>query len=342
MATTVLTGAGASCPLGYPTTIEFFPSDGGGPNLEILQLLKQEAGDPLDVEEALAILQPIIDFGETRAGRFLKLKRPGDWWEQIESFTTYTRDRCFELYGADADTARVGELYEPLLQVVGASEQRVALFTTNYDPVTDELLSLAQSLRLPSYDGFDRTGWWHPSDYGASDAGLDVYRLHGSMSWVMQGNRIKNTRDYSLRRGKTEHLLIYPGFKGNPGNEAHDVYAYAHNALRDHLLASKVLIAIGFSFRDEHINRAVAHAFKKNDSLRLVVVNPEWPKGLQSVLGGPSEGLGDRVVHERGRFGEPAVIKAMRAALTTGRRGATRTRPDDGSSVAAGSVAGEH
>ncbi len=318
MATTLLTGAGASRPLGYPTTIEFFPSDAGGPSSEILQLLKQEAGNPLDVEEALAILQPIIDFSETRAGHFLKLKRPGDWWEQIESFTTYTRERCFELYGTQPDPAQVRELYEPLLRTVSADKQPVALFTTNYDPVTDELMGLAQLLRFPTYDGFDRTGWWHPSGYGASESGLDIYRLHGSMSWVMQGNRIKNTRDYSLRRGKTEHLLIYPGYKGDPASGAHDVYAYAHKAFRDTLLASDVLIAIGFSFRDEHINQAVANALKKNDKLRLVILNPEWPEGVQSVVGGSAEELDSRVVPVRGLFGESAVIEEIQAALSPG------------------------
>jgi len=316
VAVTILTGAGASRPLGYPTTTEFFPEPGGAaPNAAVLAALTKQLGDPVDVEKALAILDPIVEFRTTPSGRFLHSRRGTNWWEEIEAFTTWTQERCFELYGVLPELEQVRELYSPLLDLLDPSTQTVSLFTANYDPVTDFIIEIGEAQDIRCFDGFGQAGWWQPSTYGQGRTGLDIFRLHGSMSWVLQGGRVKNTRDYSLRRGKTSHLVIYPGYKGDPMDDPQEVYRFAHDALCRDLLTTNVLIAVGFSFRDEHITKAVTDAFRQNSDLRLVIVNPEWPAGIQSILDGSKKSRTERVVHVEHKFGTEEAVAQLASVL---------------------------
>lgn len=301
--------------MGYPTTTEFFPDGDPALNAEILRLLAERLGEPIDVERALAILDPIVEFRTTLPGQFLHHKRGSNWWEEIETFTLYAQERCFKLYGVIPELESVREVYGPLLSLLNPTSQAVSIYTANYDPVTDAIMEIAELDGVRCFDGFSRSGWWLPKSYGARGVGIDIYRLHGSMSWILHNDRVKNTRDYSLRRGETDHLLIYPGYKGDPMKEAQEPYRFAHQAFRSELMATDVLIAIGFSFRDEHINSAVADSLQGNGNLRIIVVNPEFPLGMKTILSGLGEQHAERVVAVEGKFGEAETIQAIASAL---------------------------
>ena len=312
MAVTILTGAGASRPFDYPTTTEFFPEFSELPpgQQKVIGALRKQAKEPLDVEDVLQLVQPTIDFLNTDPGRFFRRNIRTEWVKEVQAFGGYVKDRCFDLYGELPDSNAVISAYGPLLDLSGWREHAVSLFTTNYDPVSDVLLELGSNEGIPCFDGFGPTGLWDESKYG-SKTGLDVFRLHGSMSWVLQRGHVRNTRDYSLRRGRTEHLLIFPGYKGNPANEQQAVYSFSHQAFCEDLLTTNYLIAIGFSFRDSHINDAVAQGLRENEALRIVIVNPEWPPGMQNILGGRKDSLGNRVVHVKGKFGTEDTLEGI-------------------------------
>ncbi len=106
------------------------------------------------------------------------------------------------------------------------------------------------------------------------------------MSWVYDEDRIINSRDYSVRQGGSlRHLLIYPGFKGDPERDRlHEVFRFAHDKLRGALKSAAGLLAIGYSFRDDAINRVLLDAVRANPGLRILVLNPEWPDGLDHTM----------------------------------------------------------
>lgn len=318
MAITILTGAGASKPLGYPMTTEFFPpaSQFDKGQQEVWKhLTAYFAESVLDVEDVLSLVQPVETFLESRPGEFFGRAVGGPWKTQVRSFARYARERCFELYGALPDSKDVEKIYEPLLQLCRWESQGISLFTTNYDPVTDKILDLADLRNIRAYDGFKARGQWDPAGYREKRTGLDVYRLHGSMSWIRQQDTIQNTRDYSLRRGETEYLLIYPGYKGNPESSGEEAYALPHKMLRSDLEESQFFVVIGFSFRDKHLNQVISDSLAKNSKLRLVVVNPDWPEAAVRWSTKYSASDPERVIHISSKFGEDETIQALARVL---------------------------
>lgn len=164
MTITILTGAGASKALDYPTTVEFFTglSDSEqNTHSDILNHLRQQLGKKiLDVEDVLSVLQPIEDFVKTPSGRFMSRKLTDSWQQKIFNFANLCREKCFDLYGRDPDNLLVKEYYLSLLDICGWRENKITLFTTNYDPVTDVIMDFAEEIGVKAYDGFKDRGKW--------------------------------------------------------------------------------------------------------------------------------------------------------------------------------------
>lgn len=306
---TLFTGAGASKALGFPVTSEFFTVEEGkrlqGRDVykHVKTFLKK---DVVDVEDALRLLYPFVDLYGSPTGKMLQPHITDLWIAQIPSFVKTTNELCFDHYGRVPDEPDVKRCYLPLLEYCEWGGQKVSLFTTNYDPVTDILMEMAEAQEIPCHDGFNRFGAWDSGGYNrVRSRGLAVHRLHGSMSWIERNGKIHNTRDYSKRApGYAEHLIIYPGFKGNPEDDGHAAFRFAHTALRKELAESSAVITIGFSFRDPHLNDIFRDALNTNDRLKLVVWNPEWPEGQDVGLGELRQDFGDRVVHLGEAFGD--------------------------------------
>jgi hypothetical protein len=321
--TIIFTGAGASKPLGYPTTTEFFPDQFSANNnhIEVLNATKNLLNaDLVDIEDALSILEQADNFLNTRAGALVSKRLGNSWDVKIRDFTRYCRERCFELYGRMPTIDQVDELYSPLLTTVKWNTEDVSLFTTNYDPVTDFLLEIASEDMIEAYDGFGGyVGRWLPHKHESSGkaAMFRIYRLHGSMSWVDRDGRIINTRDYKLRSGgHADHLIIYPGYKGDPNTpETHEVYRYPCKQLNEQLNTATTLIVIGFSFRDAYLNNVFAKAMKNNDQLSMLIVNPEYPPGLDNSIDHLKKSHKNRVIHIAGKFGDIKVDDKIRDAF---------------------------
>lgn len=328
MSVVILIGAGASKALGYPTTVEFYQENLlVNSNLsEVYNKLKNFfRQNKLDVEDVLSLLDPINDFKETKSGEFLQTFNKV-YFEYIHSFIEYSQNRCFDLYGRKPDYKEFEKLYLPFLDACGWKVQKVELFTTNYDPVSDLIMDLADELKLKSFDGFNNRSKWDYRQYGydskktLAENGINIYRLHGSMSWFKDGKTIKNTRDYNRRQniGTKEHLLIYPGYKGNPhiDNKDTDAYTFPSNQFERKIFEYEYLIVVGFSFRDEHINEQVKKAMDNNQKLNLIILNPIWESGLNQIVDKIKEIYPSRVKHIENKFGDREAIIELKKCFS--------------------------
>jgi len=309
---TVFTGAGASKALRFPTTSEFFTTGKGAAlqNEEVYKLVRKFLKkDIVDVEDVLRLLYPYLDLSNTQTGQLLAPHLANLWIAQIPNFVKRTNELCFDHYGTTPSESEVKRCYLPLLNFCKWADQKVALFTTNYDPVSDVLMEIAEAQEIPCHDGFNRFGIWDSLGYNrVRSRGLAVHRLHGSMSWIERDGKIHNTRDYSRRApGYTEHLIIYPGFKGNPELDGHAAFRLAHTALRKELAESSALIAIGFSFRDPHLNEIFRDSMDTNSKLKMVVWNPVFPDGIDVGIGELKQAYESRFFHIESAFGDPKV-----------------------------------
>jgi hypothetical protein len=339
---TVFTGAGASRALGYPTTKEFFAT-GVGQALQkddlyvkVARHLKTQ--ETVDVEDLLRVLGPFAALASTDAGTFILPDLQRDHWVgRIPPYVAKVEEACFTHYGRIPETEDVKRLYEPLMDFCEDFGRRMCLFTTNYDPVTDELIRIAHSKGARAYDGFDSLCLWEPRGYSeVADSGVAIYRLHGSMCWVEDEKGIKNTRDYSQRTLRNaKHRLIYPGFKGNPERGDNAAIRFAHEALREELRAASVIIVIGFSFRDPHINTIFAESLRANPHSSMIVWNPVWPQGADVGVDVSTNEFRGRIRHLEAAFGDKKGPSLLRSLIMTMSEGLLPSAKTIGAALAA-------
>jgi hypothetical protein len=320
--TVILTGAGASKPLGYATTAEFFDKQISGaewtPNQEnVFKALVKVLGDGIkDVENILRVLEPAEEFLKTDAGQFLRQLlliggHSDSYTKPTSQLANQIRDRCFDVYGQAPSDSAVKDLYWPLFDLMQWRTRSLSAFTLNYDLVHDSILELARDDDVTAYDGFSGSrNRFDPTRYIDDRLKLKLYRLHGSMSWIDSGGTILNQRH--CERTRRPHIYIPPGFKGEPDHSKHaEPIILAHDHFRKSLKEAFFCIVIGYSFRDQHINKCLDKAFEENGFLTVIVVDPVVPNSPESEFAKLLKKHGKRFVHIQQRFGDSLTLKAL-------------------------------
>lgn len=153
---------------------------------------------------------------------------------------------------------------------------RLRVFTTNYD------LCIEDACRAEGIDvktGFHPdSGQWCPSLFRNEAPGINLYKLHGSLNWGLSDDLSDLeyrplVERYPPRWDKEPELILGPGSKLQPDDPYAALYAEFHRAIRQ----AKVCIAIGYSFRDNHIKMPVRRASHRG--MTVIDVNPsaeEW------------------------------------------------------------------
>ena len=160
-------------------------------------------------------------------------------------------------------------------------QQRLKLFTTNYDLAFEEASSRAGFTII---DGFDFTNpstfnpmWYHYDIIVRAQAGqqatsflpnvLQLYKLHGSVDWrKIDGRVVKN---YQGRVG--EPVFIYPS-SSKYQNSYDSPYLEMISAFLSALQQPKTaVLCLGFGFNDKHLNNSISLALRTNPELMLMV-----------------------------------------------------------------------
>ncbi|MDO5563906.1 MAG: SIR2 family protein [Eubacteriales bacterium] len=182
----------------------------------------------------------------------------------------------------------------------------ISVFTTNYDLYNEQALD---SLAFPYNNGFIGTysRLFNPASYKyayVEDMNLskdvwervpnffNLYKMHGSISWVKRKGQIYETDIDHIDDGDT--VMIYP----TPLKDRTTLmtpYSDLFRAFETALLRSNsILITLGYSFADDHINRLILNAlaiptfrlviFGQSDNIdkliemndsRIIVINSE-------------------------------------------------------------------
>lgn len=275
----VFAGAGASVSLEYPTTAQFIENL----NLEthdhhIYQTLPQE--EKTDIERVLWFLQEtILDPIKTAFidNRFLYEKllnydatRPNSiesYYKAAKKLESDINKRVHDLYGSNAirntNIRRHDYWVNPL---VGDKEFRdswnIEIFTTNYDRAIEKAL-LDNGIDPKETDPFLQEEFNRVLDIsnyrirGFSKSSPWLTKLHGSLEWRRRedGNIEKTIEDFS-----DNSSVLYPGFKGEPTEppfkEFHEYFASC-------LEKCNTFLSIGFSYRDEYINKLIKENLKR-------------------------------------------------------------------------------
>lgn len=291
----LFTGAGASVPLDLPDTKSFVTAfdrrlreKGSGLHSWLTQAM--DAAGTSDVE---ALLDNIDGWLETLAAA--RIVPAGQHQNELESgmqstihfyeeLRTELRRAVVEIYGR-IKPKRAAQLYRPLLLEFWAEQglgRTLPVFTTNYDGAIETVADQA-GREIDFVDGFRHRPMglrWESSEYHnyrtrrRKGVDLVLFKLHGSSNWYkMPGGSIQKMDNFELDPGNLKSIMIFPTQRksGLVGDEPFDTSYRYFTALLERV---RVLIAIGFSFRDTEIRDLIWAALRDRADFHLIVVDP--------------------------------------------------------------------
>jgi hypothetical protein len=180
----------------------------------------------------------------------------------------------------------------------------VEIFTTNYDLILEEAM---EEVGLPFFDGFvgSLAPFFLPeaieAEPGSSSqlcpprAWTRLRKLHGSINWYIhktaEGSRI--SRLHKKEPGPDEELVIFPSRSKYSQSRKLPFLAF-QDRLRRLISASEcLLIVIGYSWMDEHINEIVFQGLRSNSRLAVMtLIYGDGPEEARLARGTPEIVLG--------------------------------------------------
>lgn len=165
-----------------------------------------------------------------------------------------------------------------------ARDQRLKLFTTNYDLCFE---SAAGKIGCIPIDGFSFTNprFYDPRffDYDIvrrSRSGVkqdtylegvfQLYKLHGSVNWECENNQIREV----LQPDPNKACLIYPAsgkYQQSYSQPYLESVSQYLSAIRE---PNTCVVVVGFGFNDDHLSEPLFSAVRSNPHMRLIIVDP--------------------------------------------------------------------
>lgn len=303
----LLTGAGASAPLGLRTMGGFMEllhsrleaEDKGDLWAFLANIHSYELHHPsparrhaeLDLERVLFTLE---DYKELCARltveamdeniKSFMLDSDLELADQLKERTTNLERFIKELilrHYSRIDSAKAYRLYTPLFDLIQqcTGVSHIPVFTTNYDAAIEEFVQIPEA-NVGLVDGFTRPrvgqrDWTGQFKLGES-AGLQIllFKLHGSVYWIEPDPGKIYSVD-GLSSADLGYLgrdmLIYPGLLKEIILE--EPFRTLYKYFREYLRQAYVLVVLGYSFRDPGIELAIEVASESNPNLTLIILN---------------------------------------------------------------------
>ncbi|MCU09115.1 SIR2 family protein [Listeria monocytogenes] len=161
---------------------------------------------------------------------------------------------------------------------------RPKIFTLNYDTLFEQA---AEKSGFMVIDGFSFN---YPRTFKGTNFDLDVvsritnknvlednyvpnvihvYKPHGSINWEMQDDRI------IIGEGTKESLMIYPSSNKYESSYQQPFFEMMSRFQQETRSKNTLLIIVGYSFGDAHINAMIYEALNVNSSITVVFVAPD-------------------------------------------------------------------
>ncbi len=304
-------GAGASVPFGMPTTSELrnklqkFTYD--DIEEEILHSFLLERKYP-DIEHVLQAVRDIIKFSRSKGGayffahgkngifRFNKGTVPFDTFVgKVVQAESTLEEFVYENYRwKPASREQVVKIYDEIISFLQRNSESVRIFTTNYDRIIEEYCHDKENYKC--IDGFERnplhseiskwTGNFDIPNNSNNVENVFLYKLHGSLNWkehVTHGTVKTNEESQSLDSNFTRNLVVMPTLSPKAEEEVEPFNTIISNFLH-YMNRLDACLVIGFSFRDQLINKIFKSFVKKGKT--LVVISPSSMKNVCTNLFG--------------------------------------------------------
>lgn len=161
---------------------------------------------------------------------------------------------------------------------------RPKIFTLNYDTLFEQA---AEENGFMVIDGFSFN---YPRKFKGTNFDLDVvnritnknvlednfvpnvihiYKPHGSINWEMQDDRI------IIGEGLNDSLMIYPSSNKYESSYQQPFFEMMSRFQQETRAKNTLLIIVGYSFGDAHINAMIYEALNVNSSITVIFVAPD-------------------------------------------------------------------
>jgi hypothetical protein len=106
-----------------------------------------------------------------------------------------------------------------------------------------------------------------------------LYKIHGSIDWIRDEEHGDSVKEVDTIQDNPEFV-----FGTTTKLRSVDPYLFSVFELRKYCLEAKVILAIGYGFRDQYINDIFIQALKQKEDIAILIVSPN-AKELAKVLG---------------------------------------------------------
>lgn len=179
-------------------------------------------------------------------------------------------------------------LLEKVLQRKQTSP-RVKIFTLNYDLLFEDAATAVNAIvidgfsytfprtfsgRYFDYDIVQREGSKLKEEDNFVQRVFHLHKLHGSINWF-RNNEAGTVEIKENPKESEEPLMVYPReakYEDSYEQPFFEMMARFQRNLR--LNDDTLLVCLGYSFNDKHINAAIEEAFNQNPGFRLAVIDP--------------------------------------------------------------------
>lgn len=267
-------------------------------NYNILQKEKDSNGNPKDdIELLLSLCDASLAVGNLSSQRTSQVTR------FIEKAKKIILDKTD--FTANIQCSSEWVSHEKFLRSVArrnAKQQRMKLFTTNYDLAFEQT---ASNIGFVVIDGFEYSSpayfnpmWFNYDIVNRSNTNKNqasfipnvfhLYKIHGSVDWRRVNGRVRKTNvtsDYG------DPVFIYPSsskYQSSYDSPYLDMMSSFLEVIKNPRTA---LICVGFGFNDKHINNAITMALRTNPEFMLMIStkdlfsnNSSFNKGIKSLL----------------------------------------------------------
>lgn len=166
------------------------------------------------------------------------------------------------------------------------TNSRVKVFTLNYDLLFEKAANRMNAVvidgfsfssprtfsgRYFDYDIVQREGSKVNEEDNFVTRVFHLYKMHGSLNWKKE----EGTDNIIIDDNAKDPLMVYPRegkYKDSYGQPFFEMIArFQRNLRQDN---DTLLICIGYSFNDNHINAAIEEAINQNPGFRMAVIDP--------------------------------------------------------------------
>ena len=205
----------------------------------------------------------------------------------FQALKDFRRDIVHELVGSWVNVKNNEDCayYRSLYRYWEETHYNLRVFSLNYDMCVERACgmdNICRGFRHAQFkDGKMRKVWadGNMDDESAEKSPIRLYKLHGSLDWRRDAatrdlycedspDPCNEVDDYQLIFGTT-YKLSYQ-----------DPFLFQISELRKHAKEARLIIAIGYSFNDDHINEILGQAMSHKDDCTIVSV--EYLKPVES------------------------------------------------------------